>query len=343
MRGSTHFTSDSVHGVPVLRTRDDRGEQYGARGRGGDRDGHRGGDRDRDCDDYNRYSRNVARCNGWYGGPYGYWSDCGPCSSWQRYSCSDGFSLSVGFGSGFSLGFFYGSSCAPLCSSWCNPWWDGYASSWSCAPYAWRWRTYCRPYWYSSCYPAAYGCGPCPIPAWTPCYAWAPVVYTPVVYTAPVVVAPPPSIPNPDAMWAFLADGYDRDAEDGFVLLEAAYPSDARWTIGQGIARALRGDTLRAADLLRSAFANDPSAVMRLSRDPKFIARLEALERSLAPAANAPHPSIDALLVLAASQSARGALQDAYLNATTAQAEGDRGAGATALVSWLRAELRGTP
>lgn len=343
-RGSSYFTSDTVHGVPVARTRDDRGDRYGSRGRG------RGNDSDNDCD-YDRYAHQVARCNGWYAGSY--WSDCGPCSSWQRYDCSDGLALSVGFGSGFSFGFFYGSSGAPLCSSWGNPWWNGYATSWSCAPYAWRWRTYCTPYWYSTCWSAPYACGPCPIPAWTPCYAWSPVyypapsystvVYVPVTDTPPVVVQAPPALPNPEAMWAFMADGYDRDAEDGFVLLEAAYPNDARWTAGQGIARALRGDTVRAAALLRVSMANDPSALSRLSGDPKFIARLEALERSLAPAATAAQPSIDALLVLSASQAARGALNDAYLNATTAQAEGDRSAGANALSSWLRAELRRTP
>ena len=320
-----HFTSDHAFGVPVARPVE------GRRG-GGDRDddGHAG---------YNRYATNIARCNGWGFGRR--WSDCGPCHTWQGYDCHDGARIAFGFGSGFSFGFYYGTSCAPLCSSWCNPWWEGYACSWNCSPYRWNYWA-CRPWW-----SGYYGCGPCPIPAWTPCYTYAgwcaPVVYQPVVYAEPVVVVQQPAAPNPDAMWAFLADGYDRDAEDGFILLEAAYPADARWEIGQGFARALRSDTARAADLLRHAFANDPTAIMRLSGDPKFIARLEALERSLAPAANAARPSTDALVVMAASQAARGALQDAYLNATTAESEGDRSAGTGAFVSWLRAELRRAP
>jgi hypothetical protein len=49
------------------------------------------------------------------------------------------------------------------------------------------------------------------------------------------------------------------------------------------------------------------------------------------------------LIVLSASQAARGDLATAYLNATTAQAEGDRSAGAAAFISWLRAELRRRP
>ena len=322
-----HFSADAVHGVPVARPVD----------------------RERpvviDNRTYNRYVTNVSRCNGWSFGAR--WSDCGPCYAWQPYHCRDGARISFGFGSGFSFGFYYGTSCAPLCSSWCNPWWEGYASSWSCAPYGWScspwygpscWNP-CRPLWHSW-----YSCGPCPIPAWTPCYAYS--VYTPVVYTQTVYVPPvvqQPALPNPDALWAFLADGYDRDAEDGFILLESAYPADARWTIGQAVARAFRSDTMRAADLLRQAFANDPTAILRCSGDAKFMARLEALERSLMPAATAARPSTDALLVLSASQAARGELREAYLNATTAEAEGDRSRGTTAFVTWLRAELRRVP
>jgi len=313
------FTRETVHGVPVART--------DARGSGrNDRDDD---DDDRACHD--RYIRNVARCNGWWYGSR--WSDCGPCHVWQPYHCRDGIRISVGFGSGFNFGFFYGTSCAPLCSSWCNPWWDGHATYWSCRP-SWSWSTaWCRPwhhYWTA--------CAPCPLPAWTPCYAYSPVVYRPVV-----VAAPQPVVPNPDAMWAFLADGYDRDAEDGFILLEAADPSDQRWVLGQAIARAFRGDSVRAATLLRSAFVHDPSAIAGLSRDPKFIARLEALERSLDPLVQAARPSIDALVIAAASQAARGALSESYLNATTAVAEGDRSTGAANLAAWLRAELRRVP
>lgn len=328
-----HFSADAVHGVPIARNGDrEHGERH---------------ERPVVIDNrtYNRYVTNVSRCNGWSFGAR--WSDCGACDAWQPYQCRDGARISFGFGSGFSFGFYYGTSCAPLCSSWCNPWWEGYASSWSCAPYGWScspwyrpacWNPY-RPLWHSW-----YSCGPCPIPTWTPCYAYS--VYTPVVYTQTVYVPPvvqQPALPNPGALWAFLADGYDRDAEDGFILLESAYPADARWTIGQAIARAFRSDTMRAADLLRQAFASDPTAILRCSGDAKFTARLEALERSLVPAATAARPSTDALLVLAASQAARGELREAYLNATTAEAEGDRSRGTSAFVSWLRAELRRVP
>jgi len=328
-----HFTADSVHGVPVSLHRD--------------RDGDARVNRPIVIDNrtYNRYVNNVARCNGWSFGAR--WSDCGPCDAWQPYHCRDGARVSFGFGSGFSFGFYYGTSCAPLCASWCNPWWEGYACSWSCAPYGWSCAPWYRPVAWNPCRPwwqSWYACGPCPIPTWTPCYAYS--VYTPVVYTQTIYVPPapqPPSLPNPDAMWAFLADGYDRDAEDGFILLESAYPADARWTIGQAFARAFRSDTMRAADLVRSSFANDPTAVLRCPSDPKLMSRLEALERSLMPSATAARPSIDALIVLAAAQAARGELREAYLNATTAEAEGDRSRGTTAFVSWLRAELRRVP
>ncbi len=339
------FISDTVHGVPVVRTHG-KGDQFG--GSGGSSRVH---DYDYHIDNQTRtqYANNIALCNGWSSGAR--WSDCGPCNTWQRYECNDGFALSVGFGSGFSFGFFYGSSCAPLCSSWCNPWWEGYASSWNCAPYSY---SYSFAYGWRPWWNRWNGCGPCPFPAWTPCYTYGPYfapptytqvytqVYTPV-YIPAVYQTQPPSLPNPDALWAFLADGYDRDAEDGFVLLEAGYPADERWTIGQAIARAFRSDTVGAADLFREAFIADPSAITRTSHDPKFIARLEALERAVEPAASAAQPSIDALIVLSASQAARGDLATAYLNATTAQAEGDRSAGAAAFISWLRAELRRRP
>jgi hypothetical protein len=54
-------------------------------------------------------------------------------------------------------------------------------------------------------------------------------------------------------------------------------------------------------------------------------------------------PSVDVLLVLAATQAARGELTSAYINATTAEAEGDRSSGTASFVSWLRAELRQRP
>lgn len=328
-----HFIADAVHGVPIARH--------------GDRDRDERHDRPVIVDNrtYDRYATNVSRCNGWSFGAR--WSDCGPCDAWQPYACRDGARVSFGFGSGFSFGFYYGTSCAPLCASWCNPWWEGYACSWSCAPYGWSCSPWYRPACWDPCRPlwhSWYACGPCPVPTWTPCYAYS--VYTPVVYTQTVYVPPvvrQPALPNPDALWAFLADGYDRDAEDGFILLESAYPADARWTIGQAIARAFRSDTMRAADLLRQAFANDPTAILRCTGDAKFAARLEALERSLMPAATAARPSTDALLVLAASQASRGELREAYLNATTAEAEGDRSRGTSAFVSWLRAELRRVP
>lgn len=335
------FISDTVHGVPVVLSRG-KGDQYVDSG-----GSSRVHDYDYQIDKQTRthYANNVALCNGWSSGAR--WSDCGPCDTWQRYECNDGFALSVGFGSGFSFGFFYGSSGAPLCSSWSNPWWEGYASSWNCAPYSY---SYSFAYGWRPWWNRWNGCGPCPFPAWTPCYTYgpyfAPVIYTPVytpVYIPTVYQTQPPSLPNPDALWAFLADGYDRDAEDGFVLLEAGYPADERWTIGQAIARAFRSDTVGGADLFREAFIADPSAITRTSHDPKFIARLEALERAVEPAASATPPSVDALIVLSASQAARGDLATAYLNATTAQAEGDRSAGAAAFISWLRAELRRRP
>jgi hypothetical protein len=329
-----HFTTETVHGVPVTRHRDEPAQR-----------GHRERPIVVDNRTYYTHVDNVSRCNGWSFGAR--WSDCGPCDAWQPYSCRDGVRVSFGFGSGFSFGFYYGTSCAPLCASWCNPWWEGYACSWNCGPWYARPACYGPAYWngyWNGCWNRWYSCGPCPIPTWSPCYAYSvysPVVYTPAVYVAPVVQQP--ALPNPDALWAFLADGYDRDAEDGFILLESAYPADARWEIGQGFARAFRADTVRAADLFRHAFANDPTAIARCSGDPKFVARVEALERSVAPAATAARPSTDALIVLAAAQASRGDLREAYLNATTAEAEGDRSRGTAAFISWLRAELRRIP
>ena len=100
---------------------------------------------------------------------------------------------------------------------------------------------------------------------------------------------------------------------------------------------------MRAATLLREALALDGSVMTQVSQDRKFVARLEALERAVEPAAIAQQPSIDALLVMAAVQAARGDVQAAYLNATTAEAEGDRSAGTASFISWLRAELRRRP
>lgn len=358
---------DTVFGVPVARGRDlsgERGGDGGARenkgggGGGGSHDRHDGRGRGRDGGDdgftiyndnrtYTQYVTNISHCNGWSHGSR--WADCGPCHTWDRYDCHDGVSLSIGFGSGFSFGFFYGSSCAPLCSSWCNPWWEGYACSWSVSAYSGAWRPWYRPGcgWVNPCRPwwhTWYACGPCPVPAWTPCYSYYPYgatyVYAPVVYAPPVVV---PTLPNPDALWTYLAEGYDRDAEDGFILLESSAPNDARWVAGQAIARAFRSDTVRAAMLLREAFALDAAVMTRLSQDPKFLARLDALERAVEPAAIAPQPSIDALLVMASVQAARGDVQAAYLNATTAESEGDRSAGTASFIAWLRAELRRRP
>jgi hypothetical protein len=308
---------------------------------------------------YNQYVTNISNANGWY--PHSRWSSCGPCPVWQPYDCRDGLSVSVGFGSGgFSFGFFYGSSCAPLCSSWCNPWWDGYASYWTCAPAycawptPWRspcWRPVCAPTWtcWNPCSPwwtASYSCGPCPLPAWTPCYAYSPIVCATVVYTQPVAVpvAPPP-LPNPSALWTFLAEGYDDDAENGFARLAAVDPGERAWFVGQGFARAFRGETAWASDIMREAFLRDPSSILRTSGDPRFVARLGALERSLSQLASGPAPSVDALLMTAASQAARGDLNAAYFSATSAQAEGDRSAGTASFIAWLRAEIRarGTP
>jgi hypothetical protein len=314
---------------------------------------------------YNQYISNVSYANGWNSG--GAWSSCGPCPVWQPYNCSDGLSISLGFGSGgFSFGFFYGSSCAPLCSSWCNPWWDGYASYWTCSPYyvgagclPWRarWTSCWNPYW-NVCWSSGWNpCWPYNVcaPAWpvyTPCFTYAPVVcasvvtvpattiiYTPPVVAAPVVVAPAP-LPNPDALWTFLAEGYDFDAEKGFVALNAADPAESAWTFGIGFARAFQGEVARASDMLREAMRTDPSGVLRTSADPRFVARLEALERSLSPAANGATTQVDALLIIAASQAARGDLSGAYFTATTARAEGDRSMGTAAFIAWLEGELR---
>ena len=358
--GGATVVGDTVFGVPVARGRDlgggrGNGARDGEPGRGDrhddrDRGPGRGGDDVTIYNDnrtYTQYVTNISRCNGWSGGSR--WADCGPCHTWDRYDCHDGVSVAIGFGSGFSFGFFYGSSCAPLCTSWCNPWWEGYACSWSVAPYSCGWRPWYRPgcAWVNPCRPwwhTWYACGPCPVPAWTPCYSYYPYgatyVYAPVVTAPPVIV---PTLPNPDALWTYLAEGYDRDAEDGFILLESADPNDARWVAGQAVVRAFRSDTVRAATLLREALALDGSVMTQMSQDRKFVARLEALERALEPAAIAPQPSIDALLVMAAVQAARGDVQAAYLNATTAEAEGDRSAGTASFISWLRAELRRRP
>ena len=315
---------------------------------------------------YTQYVNNVSRCNGWGFGSS--WSSCGPCDIWQPYDCSDGLSISVGFGNGgFSFGFFYGSSCAPLCSSWSNPWWDGYATSWTCAPtYSWGPTPWRSPYWqpYASCWnncwnpcvpwwSAYYSCGPCPIPAYTPCFAYSPILCSSVVYAAPVVVAAPvlmvaapvvvpapQPLPNPTALWTFLAEGYDTEAENGFAALAAVDPGESSWLIGKGFARAFRGETSWASDMLRTAFLTDASGVTRTSGDGRYLARLDALERSLSPLANASPPSVDALLVIAASQAARGDLSAAFFTATTAQAEGDRTAGTAAFIGWLQSELR---
>jgi hypothetical protein len=354
------FVDDEVHGVPVRpmpRPTPDADARDGGRGRGA-RGGNGRGDTIiyNDNRTYNRYVTNINYCNGWW--PRSHWSSCGPCDVWQPYSCSSGLSVSLGFGSGgFSFGFFYGSSSAPLCSSWCNPWWDGYATCWSapvgyssCGYSYWRttWCDPCRPWWN-----AYYSCGPCPLPAWTPCYTYAPVVYTPVVYQpvvyapapvvvtpAPVVVTPAPTVPNPSALWTFLAEGYDRDAEDGFAQLAAVEPGRSEWFVGQGFARAFRGETAWGSDILREAFVRDPGSILRTSGDARFVARLDALERSLSPLASSATPSVDALLVIAASQAARGDLSAAYFTATTAQTEGDRSAGTANFVAWLDGELR---
>jgi len=309
---------------------------------------------------YNQYINSVSYANGWH--PNAHWSSAGPCHVWQPYTCSSGLSVSVGFGSGgFSFGLFFGSSGAPLCSSWYNPWWDGYASYWTCAPTYSAWPTPWRsPHWRAhwpvwSCWEPYrpwwhhyYPYGPCPQPAFIPCYTYSPFVCSTVIYAPPVVVVqppPPPALPNPNALWTFLAEGYDDDAEDGFAVLGANDPNEGTWIVGKAFARAFRGETARASDTLRDAFLRDPAGILSTSADPRFIARLDALERSLAQLASGPRPSVDALVVIAASQAARGDLSGAYFSATSAQAEGDRTAGTASFVSWLRAEIRarGTP
>jgi hypothetical protein len=309
---------------------------------------------------YNQYINSVSYANGWH--PNSHWSSAGPCHVWQPYTCSSGLSVSVGFGSGgFSFGLYFGSSGAPLCSSWYNPWWDGYASCWTCAPTYSAWPTPWRsPHWRAhwpvwSCWEPYrpwwhhyYPYGPCPQPAFIPCYTYSPFVCSTVIYAPPVVVVqppPPPALPNPNALWTFLAEGYDDDAESGFVVLGANDPNEGTWIVGKAFARAFRGETARASDTLRDAFLRDPAGILSTSADPRFVARLDALERSLAQLAGGPRPSVDALVVIAASQAARGDLSGAYFSATSAQAEGDRTAGTASFVSWLRTEIRarGTP
>jgi hypothetical protein len=281
---------------------------------------------------------------------------------WQPYNCSNGSSISIGFGSGgFGFGFFYGSSSAPFCSSWNNPWWDGYATSWNCAPAPWGWQSWRNPCWgasywngYRPWWNSYYGCGPCPLPMWTPVYTYAPVVYAPVVYTpivyssvvyapAPIVVTPVATLPSPSALWTFLAQGYDNDAESGFIALSNVDPLEGEWLVGQGFARAFRGDIALAANTMRQAFAADPSAFMRTTTDARFGARLDSLELTLAPAAQSSPASVDALVVIAASQAARGDLAAAYFSITSAQTDGDLSPGTAAFARWLNLELRRRP
>ncbi|MCE2882465.1 MAG: hypothetical protein LW636_08930 [Planctomycetaceae bacterium] len=297
---------------------------------------------------YNTYADQIYNANGW--SPNGRGSSAGACHTWERYDCDDGISIAIGFGGGFSFGFFYGSSCAPLCTSWANPWWCGYASSWSCGPswYACRpYYSWChRPWWHdwSSC---AGWYSPCPRPWWTPSYFYTPVVYTPYAYTQvvyqPVVVQAPPPLPTPSTLWGYLANGYDDDAADGFAVLAVAEPAEGVWYAAHGLALAFRGDEARGADLLRDAFVRDPAAMWRIDRDPRITRRIEALERVLSPMASGSPASVDALLVVAACQAARGDLAQSYFSATTAQAEGDRSAGTAAFVAWLRDEIRRNP
>ena len=339
---ANHFVGDSAYGVPVKTPR------QGSNGNANNSstNGSQTATTINNYNTYNQYVTNVANCNGWSSGSR--WSSCGPCDVWQPYNCNDGLAVSFGFGNGgFSFGFFYGSSGAPLCSSWANPWWDGYATSWSCAS---RWNSCwgscwnpCTPWW-NNCYPyPAYNC--------VPWYPYSPVVYSgwggsyyggqTIVYTQPpVVYVAPPALPTPSALWTFLAEGYDNDAESGFAVLAAADPAESAWLVGEGFARAFRGETAWASDMLRTAFLTDPSGVLRTSNDPRFLARLDALERSLSPLASAAAPSVDALLVIAASQAARGNLSGAFFTATTAQVEGDRTSGTAAFIGWLQSELR---
>ncbi len=362
------FVSDTVHGVPVGPRDRTSGDDRRNNNRDNDRNNNRGNNHDNNRGnnnhDYNNTQSQYVNCvsynNGWWRGSN--WSSCGPCDVWQPYNCSNGSSISIGFGSGgFGFGFFYGSSSAPLCSSWNNPWWDGYATSWNCAPvsYGWqRWRNPCwgasywncsRPWWNSYD-----GCGPCPLPLWTPVYSYAPIVYTPIAYTpvvytsvvyapAPVVVTPAPTLPSPSALWTFLALGYDNDAESGFVALSNVDPLEGEWLVGQGFARAFRGDIALAANTMRQAFAADPSAFMRTTTDARFGARLDSLELTLAPAAQSSPASVDALVVIAASQAARGDLAAAYFSITSAQTDGDLSPGTAAFARWLNLELRRRP
>jgi len=301
---------------------------------------------------YVQYVNNVSRFNGWW--PGGGWSSCGPVQVWQPYVCNDGLSVSIGFGSGgFSFGFFYGSSGAPFCSSWSNPWWEGYCSSWSWRPAcAWAgpcWPTWCGPWyrgWWNPCRPlwAANWCAPAPAPCWTPCFTYSPfvcsTVYAPSVTYVSVAPppAPPPPPPSPVALFAMLANGYDVDAEAGFAELAAIDPGESAWVLAQGFGRAFRGEVTFGADAIRNGLLRDPSGLLRLSSDARFVGRLEALELTLTPLATGATPSVDAMLLIAATQAARGELSSAFFTASSARGNGDRTPATSAFIAWLQSQ-----
>ena len=249
---------------------------------------------------------------------------------------------------------------------WCAPRPIGH-SYWFHDPYPTPWRSYA---WRPVCWTAPDPCSwsVCHTdPYWTPwwsctvptvtCANWygttpwtltasvaAPVggafVYAPVstVVAAPVVVVEP--LPDPDASWTLLAEGFDTDARHDFTRLSSAEPADARFAVGEALALAFAGQTARASDRLRDAFAIDPGAMHAIPFDARLAARLEALERALAPLASSRVPSIDALLVLSACQSARGDLATAYFTASQARELGDRSVGTAESVAWLADAMR---
>jgi hypothetical protein len=165
-------------------------------------------------------------------------------------------------------------------------------------------------------------------------YASATTVVTP----APIVLVEP--LPDPDASWMLLAEGFDADARHDFTRLATAAPGDARFVVGEALALAFAGQTARASDRLRDAFALDAGAMHAIPLEARLAARLESLERALAPLAASRVPSIDALLVLSACQSARGDLATAYFTASQARDLGDRSVGTAESVAWLADAMR---
>jgi hypothetical protein len=334
----------------------------------------RNGDGDRRRNDlrHDRWRRDAACHDGWRHDPWRWCTSDVWCA--PRWSSGWSFAFSS-WGGGWSFGVSYSSGWSR--SGWCGPWHDpcgwpawrpvGWCapgpfvgSSWWHDPFATPWRSACwRPYaWRPVCWTAPDPCSwtvchadPCWTPWWS-CHAptvvcaswygstpWTISVSTTstLAPAAAVFVAPPP---DPDAAWTLLAEGFDVEARRDFALLGQAAPDDARHAVGEALALAFSGQTARASDRLRDALATDPGAMHAIPMDARLAARLESLERALAPLASSRVPSIDALLLLSACQSARGDLATAYFSASQARELGDRSIGTAESVAWLAEAMR---